>query len=270
MTNTSHTVLYISHGGGPLPLLGDPRHSEMIDLLSHLSERLPKPSAILVVSAHWEEEMPVITGAGSPELIYDYYGFPEESYSITYPAPGHPELAGKIRESLSARTIEAKIAPDRGFDHGLFIPLKIMYPDALIPCVQVSLVKGLDPMAHLCLGRALKNIDHEGLLIIGSGFSFHNIRAFFTPPTPESQAENEAFETWLMETCANDKLTEDEREKCLLEWELAPGARYCHPREEHLMPLHVCCGAAGRAASEVFTFQIMDRKASAYLWNGDS
>lgn len=262
----SHPIIYISHGGGPLPLLGDPRHKEMNHTLEHMAALIPKPSAILLVSAHWEEQSAVITGNDAPPLIYDYYGFPEESYAITYPAPGHPALAEKIHKNLAVQNIEAEISPKRGFDHGLFIPMKIMFPEASIPCVQVSLIKGLNPLDHIRLGKALKGIDQEELLIIGSGFSFHNIRAFFTPPTPETQTLNEAFENWLMETCANEGHTEDEREKRLCNWEQAPGARYCHPREEHLLPLHVCCGAAGRAADEVFAFDVMDRKASAYLW----
>lgn len=268
MPHTSNTVLYISHGGGPLPLLGDPRHDEMVNVLRHIAERMKKPSAILVISAHWEERVPTLTGAEAPSLIYDYHGFPEESYAITYPAPGHPELAQTIQDALKGNAIHSDVSRQRGFDHGLFIPLKIMFPDASVPCVQLSLLKSLDPLEHINLGKALGGLSNDNLLILGSGFSFHNIRAFFTPPTPETQALNEAFDNWLMETCANDELNEEARESLLARWELAPGARYCHPREEHLLPLHVCCGAAGRAADEVFAFNVMDRRASAYLWTG--
>lgn len=269
MTTThTRTVLYLSHGGGPLPLLGDERHAEMVDVLKHIASRLEVPSAIIVISAHWEEPAPAITSGENPSLIYDYHGFPEESYTYTYPAPGHPDLARQMEEVLNAQNIAPVLSPDRGFDHGLFVPLKIMYPQASIPCVQLSLVRGLDPAAHIRLGKALSGLKHNRLLIIGSGFSFHNMRAFFTPPTQESQALNEAFENWLMETCANPDMDEAERELNLVKWEQAPGARYCHPREEHLMPLHVCYGAAGSAACELFSFQIMDRRSSAYLWTG--
>lgn len=266
MTTNANTMLYVSHGGGPLPLMGDERHTEMVDLLKHLASRLRTPSAIIVISAHWEEAEPTLTLGGHPSLIYDYHGFPEETYEYTYPAPGHPDLARRLGDLIKAQGISVRLSPDRGFDHGLFVPLKIMYPKATIPCVQLSLIKGLDAGAHIRLGKALSGLEKDNLLILGSGFSFHNMRGFFTPPTQETQALNEAFEHWLMETCANTDLGEDKRERLLISWEKAPGARYCHPREEHLMPLHVCYGAAGSAASDVFTFEIMDRKASAYLW----
>lgn len=141
-----------------------------------------------------------------------------------------------------------------------------MYPEATIPCIQLSLVTGLDPARHIRIGRALAGLAQENVLVVGSGFSFHNFRAFFTPPTPSGQADNETFEHWLRDTCANPNLTEAEREARLLDWESAPAARYCHPREDHLLPLHVCYGAAGAAAKQVFAFEVMGKRASAYLW----
>jgi 4,5-DOPA dioxygenase extradiol len=259
-------VLYLSHGGGPLPLLGDEAHKEMIALLKKVTPVLGNPSAILVISAHWEEDKPTITSGASPSLIYDYYGFPEESYAIEYPAPGAPMLAGKIFDLLKSHGIDASLTDQRGFDHGLFVPLKIMYPDANIPCVQLSLVKSLRPDEHIRIGKALVGLLEENVLVIGSGFSFHNLRAFFAPPTKETQAMNEAFEQWLIDTCSSRQLSESEREHRLINWESAPAARYCHPREDHLLPLHVCYGIAGSAARQVFRFEIMGKKASAYLW----
>ena len=131
--NRRSSVLYLSHGGGPLPLLGDKGHQNMIDFIRNVTPTLIKPTAILVISAHWEEHKPTITSGAFPSLIYDYYGFPKESYEIQYPAPGSPELAHKVFKLLATAGIEAQLDEHRGFDHGLFVPLKIMYPDADIP-----------------------------------------------------------------------------------------------------------------------------------------
>ena len=271
MTHTNSkstaTVLYLSHGAGPMPLLGDPGHSEMVASLKGMAGDLPKPKAIILISAHWEETAPAITQAENPSLIYDYYGFPEQSYEIQYPAPGHPELAQKAHAALDEGGMKPLLDGQRGFDHGVFVPLKIMYPQADIPCIQISLLKSLDPAEHLSLGRALSQVEHEGLLIIGSGFSFHNMRAFFAPETSEMAAGNEAFELWLNDTCSNPHLNEDERMERLANWTEAPSARYCHPREEHLLPLHVCYGAAGRPCSKYINLEIIGKKSSLYLWD---
>ncbi|MEC4750323.1 class III extradiol ring-cleavage dioxygenase [Methylomicrobium sp. Wu6] len=260
------SVLYLSHGGGPLPLLGDGAHREMIAALKEIAPLLGSPSAIVVVSAHWEEGRPTVTGGASPGLIYDYYGFPEESYRIAYPAPGEPALANKIAGLLQSHGFDAKLDEQCGFDHGLFVPLKILYPEAAIPCVQLSLVNSLRPDEHIRIGRALAGLTNDNILVIGSGFSFHNLRAFFAPSTPEARSMNEAFEQWLVLTCSSREISEAERERRLVNWENAPAARYCHPREEHLLPLHVCYGVAGLPAGQVFRFEIMGKKASAYLW----
>ena len=265
MTNT-HRALFLSHGGGPLPLLGDESHREMVSQLMAIAASIARPSAIILVSAHWEESCPTVTSTSHPPLIYDYYGFPQESYAITYPCPGEPELAGRIAAQLDDAGIEFHLDESRGFDHGLFIPLKIMYPEADIPCVQLSLVEGLDPAAHIALGQALRGLDDPSLLLIGSGFSFHNMQAFFTPDTDETRAMNHAFEDWLLETCASRHITEDARKQRLIEWEAAPAARYCHPREEHLLPLHVCYGYAGSACSRAYELSILNKKSSMYLW----
>lgn len=259
-------VLYVSHGAGPLPLLGDPSHQAMIDNLQAVAAQLPKPTAIILISAHWEASQPTITRGANPSLIYDYYGFPQEAYKITYPAPGAPPLVDNIAALLEKNNLEVLLTEQRGFDHGLFVPLKIMYPAADIPCVQVSLVKGLNAGVHIELGKALSQLADETILVIGSGFSFHNMQAFRTSDTPETQAMNEAFEQWLIDTCSNMELDEDERMHRLIDWENASAARYCHPREEHLLPLHVCYGVAQRACSEYFELTIFGKKASVYLW----
>lgn len=260
------TVVYLSHGGGPFPLLGDEAHSELVENLKTISASIKKPSAILVVSAHWEEDVPAITAGVKPGLIYDYYGFPDESYDIQYPAPGNPDLAKAVASRLIEKGITAQLDKNRGFDHGLFVPLKIMYPEADIPCVQLSVVNDLDPTKHIEIGEALTGLEYDNLLIIGSGFSFHNMKAFFSPSTHETRTKNESFEAWLIDTCSNTNVNENERRRLFEYWEQAPYARYCHPREEHLLPLHVCYGIAQRACSRFFELTIIGKKASAYLW----
>lgn len=267
MNETAHSpqVLYISHGAGPLPVLGDDGHAEMVANLQHLASIMDKPSAILLISAHWEAEEPTITSGPQPPLLYDYYDFPPQSYELKYPAPGHPELEDEIQQTLQMGGFPCHRDFSRGFDHGMFIPLMLMYPEADIPCVQLSLIKGLAPDAHVRLGRALASLNRPNLLVVGSGFSFHNMRAFFTPDTKQTRAQNEDFDAWLRETCS-DTVDESEREARLIDWENAPYARYCHPREEHLLPLHVCCGFAGRGCTESFEMTIIGKKASAFLW----
>lgn len=260
------SIAYISHGGGPLPLLGDPAHDQLVVNLRQLAAILPRPSAVVIVSAHWEADKATVTGGGRSELIYDYYGFPRESYSIAYPAPGEPALAARIFDLLTDKGLEPVLDKKRGFDHGVFVPLKIMYPEADIPCVQLSLLTGLQPLEHILIGEALAALRSERVLLLGSGFSFHNLQAFFAPTTEQSQSMNSSFERWLIDTCTAKDLQEQERRQRLVDWQLAPGARYCHPREEHLLPLHVCYGAAQAPAAQVFNFEVMGKKASAYLW----
>jgi 4,5-DOPA dioxygenase extradiol len=162
MQRNNSRVLFLSHGGGPLPLLGDAGHSEMVENLRFIAaQRLGKPSAIIVISAHWEEAQPTITSGAAPPLIYDYFGFPDESYHIKYPCPGEPRLAEELQKSLQEAGIEASLDNKRGFDHGLFVPLKIMYPEADVPCVQLSLVQSLSPTEHINIGAALAQIRNK-------------------------------------------------------------------------------------------------------------
>ena len=267
------TVLSLSHGGGPLPLLNDPQHSEMCATLKDLSARIPRPSVVLLISAHWEEEVVTITSSSNPPLIYDYYGFAKEAYDIKYPARGHPEFAQRLHDHMTREGIQTRCSESRGFDHGVFVPMKIMYPNADIPCVQLSLVSSLDPKAHIEIGRAIQNYqcaDDENLLVIGSGFSFHNINAFFDQSDVDGSIseKNIAFESWLQKTITCKETSEENRENALLNWDNeAPSARFCHPREEHLLPLHVCYGATGRASDESISLSIMGKRASMFLWN---
>jgi 4,5-DOPA dioxygenase extradiol len=266
MKNKTLRLLFLSHGGGPLPLLGDQRHQEMVENLKHIASRINRPSAIIVISAHWEEKIATVTSAASPSLIYDYSGFPKASYELEYPCPGEPQLAEQVCRLLNDAGIDAGLDEHRGLDHGVFVPLTIMYPEADIPCIQLSLVQGLDPAQHIKIGKAISAVDDDELLVIGSGFSFHNMRAFFTPDSSDTKAMNAAFEQWLIDTCSDTRLSEEDRRLRLENWEQAPFARYCHPREEHLLPLHVCYGIAQTACSDYYELSIMNKKSSVYLW----
>lgn len=262
---TRAQILYLSHGGGPLPILGDDSHQAMVDFMHRLPGQLRKPDAILVISAHWEEKVATVLGAARPPLLYDYYGFPKEAYAITYPAPGHPELAQRIVTLLDRQQIPGDIDSQCGFDHGLFIPLKMIYPQADIPALQVSLLRGLNPAAHIALGKALRPLMAENILVIGSGFSFHNMGAFTWQRNSPPDSANDGFQNWLIEVCTS-RMSQEERERHLIEWEQAPAARYCHPREEHLLPLHVCAGMTGQPATVVFDDAILGKRAIAFLW----
>lgn len=262
---TKAQIIYFSHGGGPLPLLGDPGHKAMIDFMTALPSQLRQPDLILVISAHWEEREATLLGAKNPPMFYDYYGFPESTYEIKYPAPGSPVNAERISTMLKDNLVPSRVDAERGFDHGLFIPLKMMYPKANIPCLQLSLLRGLDPLAHINLGKALRGLLNENILIIGSGFSFHNMRAFSWGGEDGEDPANEAFQDWLIDTCTGD-FTQELREQKMIKWEKAPSARYCHPREEHLLPAHVCLAMANKKARLVFDDQILGKRSVGFLW----
>jgi len=259
-------TVFLSHGGGPLPLLGDPGHKELVEHLTSLTKNLTKPKAIVIFSAHWESDLIEITQTETPDLIYDYYGFPPESYHIQYPVSGATQLAQSIFEHLEAANIKAKLNQERGLDHGVFVPLKIMYPDADIPCIQVSLSSTLDSKRHINIGQALQPLLSEDILFIGSGFSFHNLKAFFSQETPESKQANLDFETWLQSTLSDKQLSEKQRESKLINWTDAPYARYCHPREEHLLPLHICYGINQTACKQAHTVNVLNKQASSFIW----
>jgi aromatic ring-opening dioxygenase catalytic subunit (LigB family) len=237
----------------------------MVAFLRGLPSRLLRPDAVLVISAHWEEPVAAVLGAENPPLLYDYSGFPDEAYAIRYPAPGCPELAGRIAELLASAGLPTRIDTRRGFDHGVFVPLMLMYPEADIPALQLSLLRGLDPAAHLALGEALRKLVEDNILVVGSGFSFHNMAEFQWTVRDARDPANDAFQDWLIETCTG-VVSPAERRRRLLGWERAPSARYCHPREEHLLPLHGCVGLTDAPASLVFDDAILGKRAVAFLW----
>jgi len=198
-----------------------------------------KPRAILVVSAHWETPRPTVMTSARPPLLFDYYGFPEHTYRLEYPAPGSPELAARVRALLASAGIAADEDAQRGFDHGVFVPFLLMFPDADIPVVQLSLRADLDADAHLAIGRALAPLRDEGVLIVGSGMSYHNLREFWSNSTePAAQ-----FDAWLTDAVEDGNV--ESRNRKLTAWSEAPGAHASHPRSEHLLPLMVAAGAAG-------------------------
>jgi aromatic ring-opening dioxygenase catalytic subunit (LigB family) len=246
--------------------MGDPGHQTMVDFLTRVTRDIPRPAAILVVSAHWEEAVATVTSGTNPGLIYDYYGFPEESYHIQYPAPGQPAIAQEVVRLLGNARIACRADAERGFDHGMFVPLKLMYPRADIPVVQLSLVERLDTRLHLAIGKVLAPLRRQNVLILGSGFSFHNLRAFFSSGADALDPGNEAFQSWVVRTCTDPSLSAEQREHELTGWESAPSARYCHPREEHLLPMHVCAGAADGPARVAFDDRILGKRAIGLLW----
>lgn len=260
--------LFIPHGGGPCFFMEwTMGPADTWDKTKAFLESIPaslpeQPRAMVVISGHWEEDVPTASAAKSPQLIYDYSGFPPETYQLTWPAPGLPELAAKVQKSLRHAGLAAELSPDRGFDHGVFIPLKVVFPEANIPIVTLSLASSLDPALHLAIGRALAPLRDQGVLIIGSGMSFHNLRALFSGGALERSRE---FDRWLTETVESPVVQRDAR---LTEWKNAPYATYAHPREEHFIPLMVAAGAGGKAQGKrVFQDNPMDAVISAYRWD---
>lgn len=232
---------FISHGGGPWPWMKDEWHGAY-DQLAAALRRLPEeigvtPQAVLMVSAHWEEPVFTVQSNPAPGMIYDYSGFPDYTYSISYPAPGVPKLAQRVQELLREGGIAVGEDAQRGFDHGMYAPMAVIYPHADMPTMQLSLRRGLDPQEHFALGRALAPLRDEGILIIGSGLSYHNLGAF----GPTAKLPSAVFDDWLDESLAK---IGDTRSAALVAWQKAPSARQAHPREEHLIPLLVAVGAA--------------------------
>ncbi|MBX7113197.1 MAG: dioxygenase [Myxococcaceae bacterium] len=239
-------VVFVPHGGGPWPFVDMGGMASMRDIASlrayfvGLPKSLPtKPKALLVISAHWEEAVPTVMTSSKPPLFYDYGGFPPEAYTLTWPALGDPLLAQRVVGLLEAGGMAAKTDERRGYDHGTFIPFKLSWPAADIPTIQLSLKRNYDPAEHLAMGRALAPLRDEGVLIAGSGMSFHSFRSW---RMGTARQDSQAFDTWLQESVTGSPLRRTER---LTAWESAPGGRVAHPHEDHLVPLMVVAGAAG-------------------------
>jgi aromatic ring-opening dioxygenase catalytic subunit (LigB family) len=240
-------TFYIPHGGGPCFFMdweypGPNPWDGLAAWLRGLAASLERtPRAVVVISGHWEEEPIALNVQLEPPLLYDYYGFPEHTYQLKYPAPGAPAVAEQVATLLRAQGFAVRAERRRGLDHGVFVPFKLIYPDGTMPLVQMSLRTGLDAADHLRIGAALAPLRAEDVLIVGSGMSFHNlaVRSIANEPIRGS----ELFDAWLGEAvCAADPGL---RNAELTRWRAAPAARFAHPREEHLLPLMVAAGAAG-------------------------
>lgn len=243
-------TFFINHGGGPCFFLEPgPMRNTWRELETYLrgfiATLAEQPRAILAISGHWEEGIPTVNAGAHPPLLFDYDGFPDYTYRLTWPAPGAPDLAARVRHLLSDAGIANGTETARGWDHGIFVPMKVMVPGADTPLVQLSMQRGLDPASHLAIGRALKPLRDEGVLIVGSGQTYHNMRGFFGGGAVDEQAE--AFDAWLRASMTDDET----RDGALIRWADAPHARVAQPHEDHLLPLMVAAGAASGEAGTV-------------------
>lgn len=260
-------TLFLSHGGGPWPFMRD-RVDDFAGTFVYfqkLPSTLPvQPKAILSVSGHWEEPHFTVATSERPPMVYDYYGFPEHTYRVQYPAPGSPALAQRVKELLSASGIDVREDAERGFDHGTFVPLAVMYPEARIPVVSLSLRNTLDAQEHLRMGTALAPLRDEGVLIVGSGLSYHNLRAL---RSPTAGPVSDQFEAWLTQAVSNTNIAA--RAQSLAQWSAAPSARLAHPREEHLIPLMVAAGAADQSPGKLdFRERVWNVSMASYRFDG--
>lgn len=256
--------LFIPHGGGPCFFMADPQRlwADMACFLAALPTQLPeRPRAILIVSGHWETKGVTVASGSAPALLYDYAGFPPHTYALRYPAPGAPDLATDIVDRLRSTGIAAQEDPVRGWDHGVFVPMKVAFPAADIPIVEVSLDLDLDPAFHLAVGEVLAPLRDTGVVIIGSGMSFHNLRHFGDAAIAAPAA---AFDQWLNATVTSPA---DQRAARLAAWSDAPGARLAHPREEHLVPLMVAAGASDRPGVRIHHEVLLGAAQSAFRFD---
>lgn len=255
--------LFIPHGGGPCFFMPDPDHiwTGMAAFLNSLGNTLSeRPKAIIVVSGHWETNGFAFTGAEHPDLIYDYSGFPPDTYQLRYDVPGAPALAARAAQMLQDAGMTGSVHPTRGLDHGVFVPLKLVFPDADIPLIEMSVEKHLDPALHLRAGRALAPLREEGVLIIGSGMSFHNMRGY---GDPSATAPSQEFDQWLIQAVAQPG---DPRAESLKSWATAPSGRFAHPEAEHLLPLMVAAGASEAAGKHIYSELVMETAISAFCF----
>ncbi|XP_026725506.1 4,5-DOPA dioxygenase extradiol-like [Trichoplusia ni] len=262
-------AMFVNHGGGPLPLLGDKDHAGLTRFLRdevHKHINLKEIKAIILVTAHWEEKVVTISSAEHHDLYFDYYGFPPESYEYKYNAPGDPELAERIHESLKKAGINSKLDPKRGWDHGVFVPMMLINPKANVPIIQVSVLTNQDPEQHYKLGQALYEFRKEGIAVLGSGMSYHNMREFRN--RYQSGVVNKEFDDYLNKVCTAE--SEEARKEGLVAWRGHKGATEAHPMRaaEHFMPLIVIAGAGGSKAGErIFNWDMSGTfRLSAFVW----
>lgn len=269
-------AICVSHGGGPLPVLGDPNHK---DIVYSLKNRVPKilkldtpdaPRAIIVVTAHWSTKDPTISSSASHQLLYDYGGFPPESYKLKYPAPGAPDIAKEVNDALAKEGLKPVLDSKRGWDHGLFIPFLLIRPQADIPLIQLSVLESEDPEAHLRMGRALSVLRDQNIALVGSGFaSFHNLRIMFAlMQNPAGSKQFAPLSDEWSRTLTEALEVEDvaERDRRLAEWRKFPHAYHMHPEggAEHFLPLLVTAGSAGQEDGKVKKYK--DTFAGVAIW----
>ena len=257
INNKKLPVYYIPHGGGPCFFMDWEPKNTWYGLANYLTNFVNDIKgaikSIVVISAHWEENVTTITANPNPSLIYDYYGFPKHTYKLKWPAKGNLELANRIKDLLNKNNFECNLDHLRGFDHGVFIPLLLTFPTPNIPTIQISLSKNLKSDFHLSVGKILEPLRSEGILIIGSGMSSHNLDVMLRGAAGKGSKE---FNEWLNNTV---QLDFEKRNQLLIDWEQAPFARDNHPREEHFIPLHVIAGAAGKDKGIVdFNFEALN------------
>ncbi|KAJ0169833.1 hypothetical protein K1T71_014439 [Dendrolimus kikuchii] len=264
--------IFVNHGGGPLPLLGDEEHAGLTIFLrdevkKHVNFKSIK--AIVLVTAHWEESVVTISSGKHHDLYFDYYGFPKESYTYKYDAPGDPTLANDIHERLKKAGIKSVLDDKRGWDHGVFVPMILINPSADIPIVQISVLENQDPQEHYKLGQVLYDLRKEGVAIIGSGMSYHNMREF-RYGRYKAEVVNKEFDDFLFKTCTAE---DDKRRDGLLKWREQPGATDAHPirAAEHFMPLIVIAGAGGKSGGErIFNWDMAGTfRLSGFIWKGE-
>lgn len=272
MTEARLPVYFIPHGGGPWPFMDFPKDAsgrgpwdELGAFLRGLSSDIGRrPKAVLVISGHWEKEPKVaVSTAAKPGMLFDYYNFPPHTYELSYPAPGDPAVAERVRAVLAEAGIETRGDAERGFDHGVFIPFMLIYPQADVPLVMMSLDNDLSAETHLKLGAALERLRHEDILIVGSGMSYHNMRKFRSDE-PSHVEEARSFDRWL--TDAVEAADMGERNATLARWADNPDALACHvPDHDHLVPLFVVAGAAGQdRGRKIFETTFLGKPYSAY------
>ena len=258
---------FLSHGGGPWPWVNGMRDlfARSAQAFSAIPGTLPqRPKAVLMITGHWEAPGFAVSTGEHPTMDYDYSGFPPHTYALQYPAPGHPDLAARVMSLMQAHGLSCVGDPTRGYDHGTFVPLHFMFPQADVPVVLLSLKQGYDVASHLKAGEALAPLRDEGVLIVGSGMSFHNMRGY---GDPRFGPISDTFDAWLTATVEADPAT---RAQGLAHWDQAPSARLCHPprAEEHLLPLMVVAGAASEGRGQrVFSDRVLETTLSAYRFD---
>ncbi|ESZ98714.1 hypothetical protein SBOR_0952 [Sclerotinia borealis F-4128] len=279
--NSLAPVVAVCHGGGPMPIINDPGHAELIKSMStrvpeilgissNSSSTSPPPKAIVLVTAHWAETRPHISSAQHHDLLYDYSGFPPETYKLKYSAPGSPEVAKEIFELLDGAGFDPVLDEKRGWDHGVFVPLLLISPAAQIPVIQVSVLQSNSPAQHYAMGQALAPLRSRGIAIIGSGMpTFHNLRLMFSGlgNTPAYVARNKEWSNRLTETL---KISDaEERGKRLENWRDWIGAEDAHPQrgQEHFLPLIVCAGAGGNKPVKGWEDEVMGSPQWTYYWD---